>query len=250
MLNMLPKLELGAHQQVLHDVAEGAAALEDRRRAARPGPARARMISAASLATSTAPATEMPTSAACSDGASLMPSPRKPTTWPRARRARRMRFFCAGRHAGEHASCARPRRPSAESVIRSSSSPSTTRPASRPTWRAHVARDQLVVAGQDLDRHAVPAQRARALRRTPPAAGRGRPAKPARVRSRSSADRVGAPAARTAAAGDGQHPVSLAASASEGGASRRGPRRPAGRLGAASTSMRAARQGRPRARPW
>ena len=40
-------------------------------------------MSAASLATSTAVSTEMPTSAACRAGASLIPSPRKPTTWPR-----------------------------------------------------------------------------------------------------------------------------------------------------------------------
>jgi len=36
-----------------------------------------KMISAASLATSTAPSTEMPTSEVCSDGASLMPSPKR-----------------------------------------------------------------------------------------------------------------------------------------------------------------------------
>ena len=55
-----------------------------------------RMRSAASFATSTAPSTEMPTSAACSAGASLMPSPRKPTTCLRRLSARMMRFFCAG----------------------------------------------------------------------------------------------------------------------------------------------------------
>ena len=45
-----------------------------------PRPGSSRMMSAASLATSTAPATEIPTSAVCSEGASLMPSPMKPTT--------------------------------------------------------------------------------------------------------------------------------------------------------------------------
>ena len=53
-------------------------------------------MSAASRATSVAVITEMPTSAVCSDGASLMPSPMKPTTWPRRFSARMIRFFCAG----------------------------------------------------------------------------------------------------------------------------------------------------------
>ena len=59
------------------------------------------MISAASRATSAAPMTEMPTSAACSDGASLIPSPMYPTTWPRRLSARMIRFFCAGDSARE-----------------------------------------------------------------------------------------------------------------------------------------------------
>src|SRR6185312_6905061 len=41
-----------------------------------------RIRSAAARATSAAPSTEIPTSAACRAGASLMPSPKKPTTPP------------------------------------------------------------------------------------------------------------------------------------------------------------------------
>jgi hypothetical protein len=54
------------------------------------------MIFAASFAASTPLTTEMPTSAVCSDGASLMPSPMYPTTSPRAFRARMTRFVCFG----------------------------------------------------------------------------------------------------------------------------------------------------------
>ncbi|MNV72904.1 hypothetical protein D3C71_1660240 [compost metagenome] len=54
------------------------------------------MMSAASLATSTAVSTEMPMSAARSAAASLMPSPRNPTTWPLALSMRTMRSLCAG----------------------------------------------------------------------------------------------------------------------------------------------------------
>ena len=55
-----------------------------------------KMMSADSLATSTAESTEMPTSAARRAGASLMPSPMNPTTWPRARSAATMDSFCMG----------------------------------------------------------------------------------------------------------------------------------------------------------
>src|ERR1700674_5235615 len=58
-----------------------------------PRSCRSKMMSAASLVTSTALSTEMPTSEVWSDGASLMPSPRKPTTWPRCLNPRMMRFF-------------------------------------------------------------------------------------------------------------------------------------------------------------
>ena len=53
-------------------------------------------MSAASLATSVAVCTEMPTSASCSATASFTPSPRKPTVVPRARCALITRDFCSG----------------------------------------------------------------------------------------------------------------------------------------------------------
>ncbi len=53
-------------------------------------------MSADSLAMSTAVSTEMPTSAARNAGPSLMPSPRKPTTWPSRCSAWITRTFCCG----------------------------------------------------------------------------------------------------------------------------------------------------------
>ena len=77
MLNMFPKFELVPISRYLSTFAKAlrpammpACSTSSRRSS--------RMMSDASRATSTAPATEMPTSAPCSDGASLMPSPRKP----------------------------------------------------------------------------------------------------------------------------------------------------------------------------
>ena len=62
----------------------------------RPGAERLR--SARSRATSTAAATDMPTSAACRAGAALMPSPRSPTECPVRCKVRTIRsFFAAGR---------------------------------------------------------------------------------------------------------------------------------------------------------
>ena len=55
-----------------------------------------RMMSAASLAMSTALSTLMPMSAARRAGASLMPSPMKPVMWPLARSACTMRSLCSG----------------------------------------------------------------------------------------------------------------------------------------------------------
>ena len=55
-----------------------------------------RIISADSFAISTAFSTEMPTSASRREGASFIPSPMYPTTWPLYRRAIMIRFFCAG----------------------------------------------------------------------------------------------------------------------------------------------------------
>ena len=60
-----------------------------------------RMMSADSLATSTAVSTEMPTSAAFIARTSLMPSPMNPTTWPWLRRVLMTFSFWSGRQAGE-----------------------------------------------------------------------------------------------------------------------------------------------------
>ncbi|MOA56280.1 hypothetical protein D3C78_1802310 [compost metagenome] len=53
-------------------------------------------MAAASLAMSAAESTEIPTSAIRKEGASLIPSPRYPTTWPRCFKARMRRPFCSG----------------------------------------------------------------------------------------------------------------------------------------------------------
>jgi hypothetical protein len=91
-------------------------------------------MSADSLPTSTAVSTETPTSARFSAGASLMPSPRKPTTWPLACRAWMRLSFCAGESRAKAVassaspaslSCARP----------ANSAPVTTCSAPRPTSR-------------------------------------------------------------------------------------------------------------------
>src|SRR5262245_35030807 len=91
-----------------------------------------RMMSAASRATSTALSTEMPTSAERRAGASLMPSPTQPTTWPRERSANTIRFFCVGDTRANtvvrSATAA-----SAGSDIRSTSGPRTMTPTSSPT---------------------------------------------------------------------------------------------------------------------
>ncbi len=55
-----------------------------------------RMTSAASLATSVAESTEIPTSAACRASASFTPSPRKATALPVSRCTRTIRALCSG----------------------------------------------------------------------------------------------------------------------------------------------------------
>src|ERR1017187_6497036 len=82
MLNILPKFELVLMMMYFMMLAK------QRRPSSTPSLRTARsfssrMIFAASFATSTPFITEMPTSAVCSDGASLMPSPMYPTTCPR-----------------------------------------------------------------------------------------------------------------------------------------------------------------------
>ena len=88
-----------------------------------------------SLAISTAVSTEMPTSAVFRADASLMPSPIKPTQWPRSRRTRMIRDFCRGdSFAKTEISSASS--PNCSSGISSNSFPSKMRSVGRPTiWQ-------------------------------------------------------------------------------------------------------------------
>ena len=98
-----------------------------------------RTTAAASLATSAAESTEMPTSASWSAIASLTPSPRKPTSAPRLRCARMMRDFCSGRDAGEDRRLRQQRDEGGVVELRRARCPVTTVPGSRPTSRQRCA---------------------------------------------------------------------------------------------------------------
>ena len=93
-----------------------------------------RIMSEDSLAISAALSTEIPTSASRSAGASLMPSPRKPTVWPFCWNSRTSRAFCGGVSLANRllrsAACA-----SSMSLIASISSPVSMPLASSPTSR-------------------------------------------------------------------------------------------------------------------
>ena len=98
----------------------------------------------------------MPTSAACSDGRVVDAVAQEADDVARgACSARMMRFFCAGETRANTRGLARPRAPSAASVMRSMSSPEHDRARVEPDLRADVPGDQLVVAGEDLHRDAV-----------------------------------------------------------------------------------------------
>src|SRR6266508_3701471 len=156
MLNMLPKFELVPMTRYFMTLPK--ARRPSRMPACRtPSPGSRRMISAASLATSTPDATEMPTSAAWSDGASLMPSPRNPTTCPRRFNETRMRFFWAGETRAKTSVS------SAAWASRQIAHPihvvaQQDRRLSEADHRADVARDGLSVARQDLDSDPVAAE--------------------------------------------------------------------------------------------
>jgi hypothetical protein len=83
---------------------------------------------------STALSTEMPTSAACSAGASLMPSPMKPTTWPPARSARTTRSLSCGARRANTLCCCTACASAASSSARNAA-PSIRPCTGRPTWR-------------------------------------------------------------------------------------------------------------------
>ena len=131
MLIMLPKFALVVIEMYLSVLANAC------RPSSTPWRSRSRSLrssttSALSRATSVAPSTEIPTSAACKAGASLMPSPRKPTAWPLRCRARTMRSFCCGSISANSvvrgARCHR-----ASSRIAVISAPVSIRRTSRPT---------------------------------------------------------------------------------------------------------------------
>ena len=97
-----------------------------------------RTTAAASLATSAAESTEIPTSAWWSAIASLTPSPRKATSEPRLRWARMMRNFCSGVTRAKMVVFGSSAMSAASSSC-SSSCPVTTVPGSRPTSRQRHA---------------------------------------------------------------------------------------------------------------
>ncbi len=97
-----------------------------------------RMMSAASLAMSTAVSTEMPMSAVRNAGASLMPSPMKPTTWPLAFKSRTMRSLWEGVSLAKTL-CDSTASASTLSLMRSMSLPSSTPCCSSPTSRQILA---------------------------------------------------------------------------------------------------------------
>ena len=132
-LNMLPKLELAVILMYLrmlpNTLRPSSTPSSSTRRFLS-----SRMMSADSLAMSTAVSTEMPTSAARSAGPSLMPSPRKPTTWPPRCSASTTRTFCCGLSRA-NTWVSRTAAVSASSPSWSISGPTSRRCTSKPTWR-------------------------------------------------------------------------------------------------------------------
>ena len=113
-----------------------------------------RTMSAASLATSAAESTEMPTSAACRATASLTPSPRKATSAPlRARDLDDARLLL-GADAGEDGGVGDRRQRARRRSRCSSSAPVTHLLDRRGRGRGRPWRRRPVVAGDDLDRDA------------------------------------------------------------------------------------------------
>ena len=157
-LNMLPKFELAPILMYLVMLPKTL------RPSMTPSPSTARlfssrMMSADSLAISTAVSTEMPTSAAFSAGPSLMPSPRKPTTWPLALQRCDDPRLLRRRDLGEHRMRLDQRGRAPRRHAPRSRAPSTMRSTVEPHLAADLAGDDVVVAGQDLHRDAGAAER-------------------------------------------------------------------------------------------
>ena len=99
-------------------------------------------MSAASLATSVADSTEIPTSAACSATASLTPSPRNTTSRSAARFARISRAFCSGLTRAKivvWSTCSRSASSSRTAISAPVETPFTSSPSSRQTFSATTA---------------------------------------------------------------------------------------------------------------
>src|SRR6202030_3949275 len=151
-LNMFPKLELAPILIYLVMLPKTF------RPSITPSPSTAKlfsskMMSAESLAMSTALSTDMPTSAAFRASPSLMPSPRNPTTCPFRCRASMTAAFCAGETLANTAAVS----------ARSASSFGDNfaiLPAENDTvhgqadFMANLPGNDIVVAGQDLHLHA------------------------------------------------------------------------------------------------
>ena len=116
-----------------------------------------RMMSAASLAMSTALSTEMPMSAVRSAGASLMPSPMKPTTWPLPLSSRTMRSLCDGVSLAK--TLVRLHRLRQFGVAHALDVVAQQQALLlQADFAADLRRHQFVVAGQHLHRHAMRGQ--------------------------------------------------------------------------------------------
>ena len=120
-------------------------------------------MSAASLATSAADSTEIPTSAAWIATASFTPSPRNATSRPTARCARIKRAFCSGLDAGEDRRLDDPG-PERIVVERRDVGPGHGPADLEAQIPAHLLGDDDVVAGDDLDRDPEPGQSLEGLR--------------------------------------------------------------------------------------
>ena len=131
-----------------------------------------RIMSADSLAMSTAVSTLMPTSAARRAGASLMPSPMKPTVCPRACSAWMIRCLSAGETRANSVVARRRRR----ALHRSSPRPArraATRSVERPTSLQIFRATRSLSPVTTLTLMPCSLQRLRWLRRRSPSAGRG-----------------------------------------------------------------------------
>ena len=123
---------------------------------------------------------------ACSEGASLMPSPRKPTTWPRRLSAQDDPVLLRGRDAREHASPARRRARARRRSCARARRRARSAPPSSPTWPQTCRATSSLSPVRILTAHAVARERARSPRRRPSQRriGEGRRSRRASARAR------------------------------------------------------------------